>query len=330
MDPWKESSRFDLFVKEDIIVRSSILVQPQVTSTGAPILEEDDRSLQEAILALQQLFAHLQNDGPLRQRLEGVLRSAREIQSCSQTMRLEQLFEKLQPLRSWLLWMPVLLLQANEVRSIDMLFVTHLYSTTLAVDASIPELGGASFGALTITPIEEINRQIRHRTSIKRDKFAPQQLDDMMYFPRQIASRTRYQRATIVQQPESVLPGQQSPYGFQNLQLDSTPSTPGFSGIYPLFSNPSLEDVSHPPSPFLQTYATTSSRPHSQLVEHSPRPGSMTSFDQGSYSPFSQRAESPAYSIVYSTAYLEDESGMRPREPSAGYSGGFVASTVWI
>ena len=305
-------------------------MQPPIASSGAPILEEDDRSLQAAITSLQQLYAHLRGDGSLCQRIEGILRSAREIHNSSQTMRPEQLFEKLQPLRSWLLWMPVSLLQANEVRSLSLLCVAHLYSTALAVDASIPELGGASFGALTIGPIEDIDYKIKHHLNTKQQGFGPQQIDNMMYFPRQIASRTRYQRATRAQQSETVLPGQQSPYGFQNLQLDSTPSTPGFPGTYPLYSNPSLEDVSHPPSPFLQSYVAPNSRRHSQLIEHSPRPGSITSFEQGSYSPFGQRADSPAYSTVYPTGRREEESGLRSREPSSGYTGGFVASTVWI
>ena len=330
MDAWKDTSRFASFVENHVVHRPSRLMQPQRAASGAPMLAEDDDSLQKAIESLQRLGLYLQNDASLSQPVQDILDSARKVQNYSAVLRPEQLFEKLDSLRSMLLWMPILLLQGSGIRSVDIQVIAHLYSTALAVDASIPELGGASFGVLTTGPIEEIDRMVRYnRSTPDRQNSEPNRADDMMQFPRHIASRVRYQRQSSSQLSENLLNGQQSSFGFQSLHIDSAPSTPGFQGTYPMFANQSVEDLSGPPSPFLQAHASSGSRRYSQRVEHSPRPSSITAFDHRSFSPFNQRGLSPTYSPSYSPGYFEQEPGMRYAESSPGHIPGFVAPTAW-
>ena len=328
MDTWKEGSRLATMVENQIIFRPSSLIEPQLTLSGAPILADDDVSLEQSIHALQQLCVYVQNDVSLRQRTEQILHSAQEIQTCSSVLRLEQLFEKLQALRTCLLWMPISLLQSNDVRSVDVLVLAHLYSVALAVDASIPELGGALLGKFTLGCIEEIDRKIRHDQSVTHRSSASSQ-ENMMHFPRYIASRARSQRAPSTRGPEHLAPGQQSPYGFQNLHLNSAPSTPGFPPTYPIYANQSFEDLSVPPSPFIQSYTSSNIRRHSQRVEHSPQPSSLTSYEHSSFGGYGQQTGSPAYSPAGSPGIFEDDTGLRYGESSSGYSGGFVAPTLW-
>ena len=329
MDAWKDTSRFASFVENHVVFRPSNLMQPQTAASGAPMLAEDDDSLQNAIESLQRLSLYLQTDASLSQPVQDILDSARKVQNYSAVLRPEQLFEKLDSLRSMLLWMPILLLQSSAIRSVDIQVIAYLYSTALAVDASIPELGGASFGVLNTGPIEEIDRIVRYNSTPGRHNSDPGRADDMMQFPRHIASRVRYQRVSSSHMSENLLSGQQSSFGFQSLHIDSAPSTPGFPGTYPVFSNQSIEDLSGPPSPFLQAHVSSGARRYSQRVEHSPRPSSIGSFDHKSFSPFNQQGPSPTYSPSYSPGYFDQEPGRRYAECSPGHVGGFVAPTAW-
>ena len=331
MDTWKEGSRLAIKVENEIIFHPSTLIQPQLTlsgASGAPMLADDDVSLEQAIHALQQLCVYLQNDVSLCQRVEKILHSAQEIRACSAVLRLEQLFEKLQTLRTCLLWMPIALMQSNDIRSVDILVLAHLYSVALAVDASIPELDGSLLGRFTLGCIEEIDYKIRHDQSITHRSGMSSQ-DNMMHFPRYIALRARSQKAPSMQGPETLAPGQRSPFGFPNPHVNSAPSTPGFAPTYPMYRNQSLEDLSVPPSPYLQSYPSSTVHRHSKRVEHSPRPSSMASYEHSPLGGFDQRIGSPAYSPAGSPGFYEDDAGLRYGESSSGYSGGFVTPTIW-
>ena len=290
----------------------------------APVLPEDDHSLQEAIAALQHLLAYLRHNVGLHQYVEELLLFAQEIEMCSRTMRGEQIFEKLQRLRSRLLWSPISLLKTQDRTSMNFVTIAHLYALAMAVDASLPELNGASFGALAAAPMDDVERRVRFSSPQSFDSSSA--MDELMIFPCQIANKTRQARGIFDQlsQQESLNPGQQSPYGFQNLNIESGPTTPNFPPTFPIFAaNISAEylTLSVPPSPFLHSFVPqATSRRHSALVEsRSPRPSSMNFSDRRSFSGFSSLGhggESPAYSpAAYSPAayspvpsnYLEDD-----------------------
>lgn len=267
----------------------------------APLLPDDDQSLQEAIHAVRQLLAYLQNDAHLRQFVEEILRTAEEIDVCSRTTREDQLFEKLQFLRSRILWSPITLLQSSEHSSLNLLVIANLYAVAMGVDASLPELNGAAFGSLVGSSIDDIDRRIRFSSPQSFDSSSP--FDELMLFPRKMASKHQQNHVGSVVgstgMPEQLLPGQQSPYGFGGLNLDSAPHTPNFPPTYPIFAgNISQEDLSVPPSPFLSSYVPhqqdAGSRRHSALINHS-RPNSI-SLDRRSFSALGYREDSPAYS----------------------------------
>ncbi|MCJ1390331.1 hypothetical protein MMC18_003190 [Xylographa bjoerkii] len=333
MDAWKGNSRLALYVENNVLFQPRTFARPLIATANVPVLPEDDRSLQQAIDTLQLVHTYLSTNHQLRACVEDVLQSARDIESLSATIPAPQLFEKLQAFRSRLLWLPIALFHRAENFGLNLLVIAHLYAVGLAIDTSIPELNGAAFGVLVTAPIEEIDRKLRfsHSPTIQQTYQSPT-IADMMQFPRELASRNRFHQLSVVSSSDTLQPGPQSPFGFQNLRINSAPGTPGFPGSFPLFSNRSTEDLSIPPSPFLlhQSYNNSpSSQRHSQIYEQSARPVSI--HDHRTYSGSSFTGGSPAYSPSYSPVptFVEDEHNYNFGESSADYHGGFVTPTIW-
>ena len=158
-----------------------------------------------------------------------------------------------------------------------------------------------------------------------------------MSFPRLMSARNHLQDA-VSQDP--ALQGrqrQQSPYSFHRLSMGSQPGTPNYppplspalsaTGTVPVLVNPSFEDLSWPPSPFLH-YSNAGSPRASQLIEGSPAP-SDHSFDNRSLSGFSHHGDSPAYSpAAYSPVFLPDmpDDDAWSFGNSPGLTGGYAVS----
>ncbi|MCJ1379760.1 hypothetical protein MMC17_002863 [Xylographa soralifera] len=332
MDTWKGNSRLALYVENNVLFQPRSFARPAVATTNVPLIPEDDRSLQHAIDTLQLVHKYLSTNHQLRACVEDVLQSAREIEGYSATIPAPQLFEKLQAFRSRLLWLPIALFKRAENFSLNLLVIAHLYAVGLAIDTSIPELNGAAFGVLVTAPIEEIDRKLRFSHSPTTQEVYHPQIADLMQFPRELASRNRFYHLSVGSLSDTLQPGPQSPFGFQNLRIDSAPGTPGFPGTFPMFSNRSTEDLSVPPSPFLlhQSYNNSpTSQRHSQVYEKSTRPISI--HEHRTYSGSSFTGGSPAYSPSYSPAptFVEDEHNYNFEESSADYHGGFVTPTIW-
>ena len=310
----------------------------------------DDESLFLAANALHRLSARLPNVHPLAQRLREILNFAQDFQSCSTSMQSKQLFEKLQPLRAWLFWMPIMLVKANDMGSSAMVLLAQLYTMALAIDSSIPELSGAALGSLTVHATEQIDVKLRYKQAITTwGEMSLADLDELMQFPRLMLARNQLESRSLFAQHQLEDTGaqdaaqplrQHSPYGFQTLNVGSQPgtpnypppTTPGFPGTPPMLPSHSFDDLSHPPSPFLR-YDSPISRPHSQLVESSPRPSSF-SFDNRSLSGYSHQGDSPAYSpAAYSPVFVPDipdeEAWSSFGGHSPGFSAGFVSPTLW-
>ncbi|KAI4155177.1 MAG: hypothetical protein LQ340_001170 [Diploschistes diacapsis] len=338
MTSWRNNSILADFVERHVQSqdRDPLFMPPQMGGGMggmlAPMLPEDDQSLQEGISALHYLAPCLQSDSTLASFVQELISNATEIEQCSRTMRDEQLFDKLQPMRMRLMWVPIHLVQAMKHADSNFLAVAHLYAIAMAIDASLPELKGAAFGALVTAPLEDIDRRLRYGSLASLDSASA--MDDLMNFPRVITSRTRQSRGSF----DSMLPpelnaGQHSPYSFQNLNIDSGPTTPAFPPSYNTFmGNISVEDLnlSVPPSPFLNSFASPASRRHSGFAEQAgSRPNSMN-FDGRSFGGFSGfgPSDSPAYSPqAYSpvpSAYLDEDHHSLPGDRSGSW-GAFAA-----
>ena len=304
------------FIQDEVIARPS-------NFNPLGFLGEDDTSLVEAIQALQGLCGSLPNNSPLRYWTEEILRSCGEIQAYSAKVQPSQMFDRVQALRSAVLWIPFKIMQiSRDIGSFELIVLAHLYAAAFAVDASIPEFQGAALGRLVTRQLRELGAYVaRYYVSLD---------DPLMQFPKAMIAKGVPQQAYALHSSENLGSGQQSPYGLQNLNLGSAPSTPGFPERFPMLSTHSTEDLSIPGSPYLSTYAGAPSHRQS-LIEHSPRPGSITSHGRRSFSPvaWSARGDSPAFSPAMPAWQGEDEHGSLFAEPAATYTGGFVPSPVW-
>lgn len=310
MSSWKHISRFSIYIEDHPAFFSPHSMQGTSISF-------DDESLFLANNSLHRLSARLPNVHPLAQRLHEILNFAQDFQSCSTSMQSSQLFEKLQPLRARLFWMPVTLVKANDMGSSAMVLLAQLYTLALAIDSSIPELSGAALGSLTIHAIEQIDTKLRYNQAITvRAEMSVSDLDELMHLPRltlarhQIAAQSRLgqsRREEAFVQSSTPPHSQHSPYNFQHSSMGSQPGTPdypppGYPSTPPMLPSHNFDDLSHPPSPFLH-YGSPGSNPYSQS---SPRPNSL-SFDNRSLPgyEYSLRGDSPAYSpSSYSPGFI--------------------------
>ena len=338
MSGWKESSLFFTFIEAN-----PAFFSPQ--SIPATSISFDDGSLFQATDSLHGLSARLPNVHPLAQRLHEIVDFAHDFQSYSTAMQSKQLFEKLQPLRAWLFWLPVSLVKANDMGSSAMILLAQLYTLALAIDSSIPELKGAALGSLTVDAIGQIDKKLRYKQGFPVGiEMNPSDLDELMQFSRMTAARSQLAVQSVssqikLEEIDSHLGAQSmaqhSPYNFGPLSIGSQPGTPnypppgtpGFSSTPPMLPTHSFEDLSHPPSPFLRYDSPISPR-HSQLLDASPRPHSL-SFDNRSLSgyEYSLRGDSPAYSpAAYSPGFIPDpeEEAWGFGGQSPAYSGGYV------
>ena len=300
----------------------------------------DDEALTMANQALHQLAARLPSVHPLAQRLQEIQRFAEDFQYSSKSMQSEQIFAKLQPLRSWLFWMPVTLVKANDMSSSAMVLLAQLYTLALAIDSSIPELSGAALGSLSVQAVEQLDSKLCTKLNMTLPgEMSSADLNSLMEFPRFTVAQNRLEE-TLVQETLSAQSERQgSPYSFHRLSVGSQPGTPnypppGSPGMLNVWQNPSLEDLSHPPSPFLH-YGATVSRPHSQLFETG-SVHSEQSFDiNRPLSAYDFQGDSPAYSpAARSPAFLpelpDDEWNFEVHQQDfMGTMGGLVDLYLW-
>lgn len=321
MRAWKDRSRFVGYIETHGALMSRNRMLPRALAFGGSGTLDDENLLRQAVSALQQMLARHSHEHPLSQHFGDLSRFTQDMQTGSATMQTEQLFEQLKPLRAWLFWLPVATVQVGEVSVHDIVFLAHLYGVALAVDASIPELGGAPLGVFAAQPIEELDRRVRFVQGSKRSGEDYTLLNNSMQFPRAMASSFNFQETIGLDLPD---PGQQSPYGLQNLTIGSQPGTPGFPGQFHLGPRCSFEDIDVPTSPFQHAFSAPTSRRQSQLLEAPPWSGG-TVFDARSPSTFSFRENSPAYSH----GSFEDEQTFAAGGSALGYSGGCVSPSAW-
>lgn len=205
-----------------------------------------------------------------------------------------------------------------------MVLLSQLYAVASAIDSSIPELGGASLGALTNRPIEELDRKISYGPTARLLGRDSATINSLMQFPRQLVANSNSRLAYGGHRTSLRIPGGHSPYGFQNLTLESQPGTPRIQGAFGMVPSQSVEDLSVSSSPYGRNFSNPPSRRQSPLIESSFR-HDTAALDPGSPSTFNFSAGSPSFSPDFYGADRTFALG----ESSSGYTGGFVAPSIW-
>ncbi|EFZ00695.1 Zn(2)-C6 fungal-type DNA-binding domain protein [Metarhizium robertsii ARSEF 23] len=159
MDAWKHESQFGDFIAE---VSTFPTAPPSPGPDHRPTQprDEDIQAFQRTLEQVQKVELHLKHHKEATtqvQHLIGFLKGSRKI---SPTLSIAQQYERLQPLRTWLFWMPVEYLQNYQGSANSLIVIAHLYTVALLMERLFPEIGAAYFGSLSISPIEEIARRL--------------------------------------------------------------------------------------------------------------------------------------------------------------------------
>lgn len=171
MDPWKHESQFGDFIAESSTFPTAP-PSPGPNHQPSQPSDEDIQAFQRTLEQIQKVEAHLKRNKQetakiqrLIQRLIGFLKGARKISALS----INDQYERLQPLRTWLFWEPVRYLQNqsppphNQTQPPppdSLVIIAHLYTVALLMERLFPEIGAAYFGSLSISPVEEIARRL--------------------------------------------------------------------------------------------------------------------------------------------------------------------------
>lgn len=159
MDAWKHESQFGDFIAESSTFPTappSPGPEDRPSQPGKGDLDAYQCTLEQ----VQKLEAHLKyNKEETTQvhHLIGFLKGSRKI---SPSLSIAQQYERLQPLRTWLFWMPVGYLQNYHGSPNSLVVIAHLYTVALLMERLFPEIGAAYFGSLSISPVEEIARRL--------------------------------------------------------------------------------------------------------------------------------------------------------------------------
>ncbi|KND91908.1 Sterol uptake control protein 2 [Tolypocladium ophioglossoides CBS 100239] len=159
MDAWKHESQFGDFIAESSTFPTAP-PSPAPDHRPSQPRDEDLQAYQRTLEQVQKVEAHLKRhkeETTQIQHLIGFLKGARKI---SPMLSIAGQYERLQPLRTWLFWMPVGYLQNYHGSANSLVIIAHLYTVALLMERLFPEIGAAYFGSLSMSPVEEIARRL--------------------------------------------------------------------------------------------------------------------------------------------------------------------------
>ncbi|KMQ46430.1 Zn(2)-C6 fungal-type DNA-binding domain [Trichophyton rubrum] len=220
----------------------------------------------------------------------------------------EKAFERLQPLRIWLFWLPSAMLRGGETDLGALSVLSQFFGVALALEPLFPEFGGSYLGSMAVNPIEEIRRILYHRRAA--NPFAPEiQLAlSLMDLP---AETVAEYRSRLQWSPRSSFDGyptgSHSPY-HHALPTPHLPHLPATSAAmvsstttaYPAYTTSPLHSPMTPAivgSPYQMSNAMLHSRRHSQVypsptLHHDPVEDRMPEYKQ------------PEHPAMFNPAYL--------------------------
>lgn len=337
MDPWKHESQFGEFIAESSTFPTA---PPSPTPDHKPNQprKEDFDAFQRTINQLAKVEAHLKQnkeDTKLIQQLGSFLKGARKV---SPIQSVSQQFDRLQPLRTWLFWLPVMCLKQNGTSPSALVVIAHYYTAAILMERLFPEIGAAYFGSLSVGPVEEIARRllsINISGSLDGDLQTPLTL---MEFPIDTVHEFRSRMGWIQPARTPSFPQFDPPnfYVHDNGSQSASPATTYMPyGDNPAFSW-STEDLSTlaPPEqdPGSAISPLTLSSPYaSQQYLNIPSPS------YGGYSPASSTFGEGSLAFSDTEEYGSYDGGFTGYPPlgptgSGNYGVGFVSppQTVWI
>ena len=238
---------------------------------------DDLNRLDSASYTLQRLRQHFSQNQELAARISQLLNFTVTLRNDYPLQVPEEAFERLQPLRSWLFWLPPMMFRAGQFELGAMAVLSHFFAVALTLEPLFPELGAAFIGTMSISPMEDMQHLLIARRIDHPHDTSIQAALSLMDFPSQALLDYKQRQEVMVQNAETIYrSAPHSPYGIQDLQLAySTEAAGGPLGAYegsPISSSATLNIPAVPRSPYFDPTATASDSKrhssHSQYMGH--------------------------------------------------------------
>ncbi|KAH8585963.1 hypothetical protein B0O99DRAFT_645753 [Bisporella sp. PMI_857] len=157
MQPWKSESQFEDFIVEKSTF--STAPPPPDACFNYPKQAYLD-ALQLASAQLRRVEAYLVEKKEGTESISQLITFVQRLQMLSPSDTTTQRFDMLDPLRTWLLWVPVMYLRRPQMPLPAFVVLAYYYTVALIVEPLFPEIGAAYFGSLSLNAIEEIVKRL--------------------------------------------------------------------------------------------------------------------------------------------------------------------------
>jgi hypothetical protein len=318
MRTWRHESQFADFINEQQTTFPNIQPSPTMglgSHRSKEPRREDLAALQHTFTSLQRVGSYLAGKHEETQHLNELMSFIRSLRAALPVQTPAEQFEILQPLRAWLLWLPITYSRSVNRDPSVALLLAHFYAVALAVEPLFPAVGAAYFGSLSIGPIEEIYRKLARLE-------VPNSLDEniqghvnLMQFPLEMIAKFRA-RMDFVPQNSGTYPSlASSPYGVESLELDAEGDFVELESSYEgPFNHGNITPITSGPDSVANPLARRSRDFGSQLCH------SLGGFDASSFASYGLSRDPPRF--VTSDGALYDPLPM-------DFSAGLVAPTLW-
>ncbi|OGM46674.1 C6 transcription factor RosA-like protein [Aspergillus bombycis] len=219
--------------------------------TGYQFQDEDLVSLDQTTIALQNVQKRVAHNPEHYRRIGELLEFVRHFRRDLLSLTPEQAFERMQPLRRWLFWLPPAMLRGGDADLGALAILAQFFGIGVVLDSLFPDLGGAYLGPLSVGPIEDIYRIIITRSMSEPYNPDLQLASTIMELPRHIVAqyKSRLQwspRTSLDYSPSPASPYQ--PIQDYTLASSSSPSSTATCAPYtpPLQSPPAVTIASSP------------------------------------------------------------------------------------
>lgn len=175
-DGWEEQSHFRDFMRESSTFPTAP-PSPRADHKPSQPSKEDLAALERIFQQLQAVDAHLKQIGEDTTHFASLINFLKGVRKVTPSLSLAQQFDRLQPLRKWVLWLPVFYLLRMPGSPSALLAIAHYYTVALLMERLFPEIGAAYFGSLTMSPVEAIHARL---LLIQRSGVLKPEQQDMM------------------------------------------------------------------------------------------------------------------------------------------------------
>jgi hypothetical protein len=161
METWKNESLFVDFINDSRTFPTAP-PSPALDHKSSQPAKEDLDAYQHTLQQLQSVEAYLKHSKqePLTKSMGLLISFLKGSRKVSPTYSVVQQFDRLRPLRTYLFWLPIEMLQKNAASPNALLTMAQYYMVALLMERLFPEIGTAYFGSLCIGPVEDIARRL--------------------------------------------------------------------------------------------------------------------------------------------------------------------------